>query len=154
MLNGGELPDSLKGNRNLDWGIHPDIYVPIDTSPVNQTFNTIYNRGLIQRFAYASLSSSVNTNQYTDLNDFKANFKIDDAQFQRFIKYIAAQDTDKVVSEYQILTARPKIETGLKAFIARQKWGNEGFYVFMNAIDESFIEAMKKLNEGAALPKQ
>ena len=145
MMNGGELPDSLKNDKNMDWGIHPDIAVPIDTSPINKTVNYLFNRSVIQQFGYSTYSENPNAfSKFLDVNDFDEKYVISDEQFSKFIKYALAHDPDKGGTEAEIRAARTKVEIGIKAFIARQKWGNNGYYTFINQIDDAYLVALKK----------
>ncbi len=148
LANGGELPDSLKGKYG-SWGINPDIHVAVDSTPVNKTFNVLFNRGYIQQFSYSTFSENPKAfANYNSVDEFIANYKVSDEQFSKFLKYVSVHDSDHVVSAADISAARPRIETGMKAFIARQKWGNEGYYKYMNQIDNIFLEGVKKLNGG------
>lgn len=146
MMNGGELPDSLKENKKIDWGIHPDVYVPLDTSPVNQTLNYLLNRSLIQQFSYSNYAANSKTfSDFIDVNDFTNNYKVSDALFQKFVQYVGVHDTDKAVTTAEVNAAREKIEIAMKAYIARQKWGDNGFYANMNKLDDAFIKAVQEV---------
>ncbi|MFI5172870.1 MAG: S41 family peptidase, partial [Chitinophagales bacterium] len=147
IQNGGELPDSLKNNKNMDWGIHPDIHVPIDSSPVNKTLNYLFNRSIIQEFSYSVYSENPQSfSKFNDLKNFTENYVISDELFNRFTKYAISHDPDKSVSEAEINAARPKIEIAIKAFIARQKWGNNGYYAFINLIDDTYLKAIEHIS--------
>lgn len=146
ILNGGELPDSLKGNDKLDWGIHPDIYVPIDTSPINQTLNYLLNRAYIQQFSYSNYSANPKSfSGYSDLKTFANTYTVSDAIFNKFIDYVHKHDTDKGVTDAEIAAARMKIEVSIKAYIARQQWGDNGYYTNMNRIDDTVNKALEQL---------
>ena len=146
VQNGGELPDSLKNNKNLDWGIHPDINVPIDSSPMIKTLNYLFNRTIIQEFGYSIYSENPQSfSKYTDIKDFNNNYEFSAELFSRFTKYALAHDPDKALTEAEIIAARQKIEIGIKAFIARQKWGNNGYYSFINQIDDAYLKAIEHI---------
>lgn len=145
IMNGGELPDSLQESEKIEWGIHPDIYVPIDTSPINQTLNYLLNRSLIQQFSYSTYSGNPKAFAgYTDLNSFANTFEVNDALFGKFMYYVHTHDPDKAVSDEQINASRKKIETSIKAYIARQQWGDNGYYTNMNRIDDTVIKALQQ----------
>lgn len=146
MMNGGELPDSLKRKIDVNWGIKPDVYVKHDTSDMVKQFNILYNRGLIQRFAYTYYS--VHTKQfatYTTVDDYMNNFSIDNTLFAEFIKFANAQDSSLHLDAIKINGSRDKIDTSIKAYIARQKWNDAGYYPVMNKIDEDVEAALKVL---------
>ena len=120
-------------------------WVPIDTSPINKTVNYLFNRSVIQQFGYSTYSENPGAfNKYADAKDFGVKYVISDEQFSKFVKYALAHDPDKGVTEAEIRAARTKVEIGIKAFIARQKWGNNGYYSFINQIDDTYLVALKK----------
>lgn len=146
LMNGGELPDSLKDLRNTDWGIHPDIPVAVDTSASTIYFNRLYNRGFINQFAYSYYSDHTGKfNAYKSVKEFKDNFSVDDDIFQSFIAFANGRDATFPVTMEEASTVRNKIDISIKAFLARQKWGNDGFFPIMNEIDNEFQEAVKFL---------
>lgn len=146
LENGGELPDSLKNNPDMDWGIHPDIQVPVDTTAHTVYFNRLYNRGYINQFAYSYYSEhSADFSRFESWEAFNQNFHVDDAMFKSFVAFADSRDTAFRVTEEQAAPVRSKIDVAIKAFLARQKWGNDGFYPIMNTIDADFQRAMQFL---------
>ncbi|MBK6731243.1 MAG: S41 family peptidase [Bacteroidetes bacterium] len=146
LMNGGELPDSLKNNPDMDWGIHPDIQVPVDTSAEAVYFNRLYNRGFINQFAYSYYSDhTAKFSAYKNVTEFNQNFQVDDEMFKLFIAFADSRDSTFRVTEEKALPVRNKIDIAIKAFLARQKWGNDGFFPIMNEIDMDFQEALKFL---------
>ncbi len=148
VMNGGELPDSLKEKGGADWGIHPDIYVPLDTTPVNQTLNYLLNRSLIQQFCYTSYSADPKSfNGFADMQAFHTGFQVSDALFNKFLGYVHGHDTDKGVSDEEIMAAKPRIQVAMKAFIARQAYGDNGYYNTIAGIDETLQKALETLKK-------
>lgn len=146
VMNGGELPDSLKEMRSLEWGIQPDVLVAIDTSAETIYFNRLYNRAFITQFAYSFFSENKNLFAgYNSVKEFNAGFSVDDKMFNAFIDFANSRDNTFQVDEKLALAARPKIEVAIKAFLARQKWGNNGFFPIMNEIDIEFLRAVDYL---------
>ena len=146
IMNGGELPDSLKGNKNIDWGIHPDVFVPIDTTPINQTLNYLLNRSYVQQFSYSTYSANPKSfAAYTDMRNFASTYVVTDAMFNKFKQFVIAHDPDKGVSESEIIAARPKIEIAIKAYLSRQQWGDNGYYLNMNMLDDTFNKAVEQV---------
>ena len=151
MMNGGELPDSLKTdkNKNIDWGIHPDIHVSMDTSELNKTLNYLMNRSLVQEFAYSTYSSNPKAfSGYKDVADFKNNYSVSDAMFSKFVSFAVAHDPEKGVTENEIIACRSKISIGIEALIARQVWGDTGYYTFMNQMDDAYLRAVQFIETG------
>ena len=145
VMNGGELPDSLQSNEKIDWGIHPDVYVPIDTTPINQTLNYVLNRSYIQQFSYSNYSSNPKAfAEFDNMQTFASDYVVSDVMFNKFIQYVITHDTDKGVTEAEIRAAKPKIDNAIKAYIARQKWGDNGYYTNMNKMDDTVLKAMEQ----------
>ncbi|MFZ1826078.1 MAG: hypothetical protein WAU21_10775, partial [Chitinophagales bacterium] len=76
---------------------------------------------------------------------FNQNFQVDDEMFKLFIAFADSRDSTFRVTEEKALPVRNKIDIAIKAFLARQKWGNDGFFPIMNEIDMDFQEALKFL---------
>ncbi len=148
LMNSGELPDSLKDKIDMSWGIHPDVYVVPDTSERIKLFNQLFNRGYIQQFSYGYYASNRGQfSDYTDLQTYRDKFFVDDAMFREFINFANSRDKEFKVDLNKINGSRKKIDAAIKAFIARQKWGNEGFYPLFNEMDNDFKAAVQELNE-------
>ncbi|MFN0275521.1 MAG: S41 family peptidase [Chitinophagales bacterium] len=148
VLNGGELPDSLKGKIDVNWGIVPDRFVKTDTSDNSKTFNLLFNKLYIQRFAYTYYGDNTSEfSKYNSVEQFRNEFTISDAMFAKFIAYANAQDSSLQLNPASINGSKTKITAAIKAFLARQKWNDAGFFPLMNEIDEDVMEALKVLKE-------
>jgi carboxyl-terminal processing protease len=148
ILNGGELPDSLKNKIDVNWGIVPDYEVMIDTSEHAKTFNRLFNQGLIQQFAYTYYGAHTSEfAKFASAIQFKNEYTVSDAMFTDFISYVNMQDKSMQLDVSSVNGAQKKILTAMKAFLGRQKWNDEGFYPMMNEIDEDVLEAIRILKE-------
>ncbi|MBC8173146.1 MAG: S41 family peptidase [Chitinophagales bacterium] len=155
LANNGVLPDSLKKNKNIDWGIIPDRFIPADTTAVNTLFNQLYYRYYISEVASSYYAN--NTNRFAvfkNIDDFNKNYYPDDALFEKFRKYVAEKENaaDNYYpklnySDTDLNNARSKSEIALKAHILQLKWGDEGFYPLMNSIDDDVKAALVELYE-------
>ncbi|GHT72382.1 peptidase S41 [Bacteroidia bacterium] len=125
-------------------GITPDIFVPVDTSGVNDFFQSVYRKNLIYKFAL----------QFTD-NNRAALRKIETlAQLKRYLYYrnlapafatYAAQQ-GITANERQLKECTPLLNAQIKALIGRTtKLDDIGFYVFLNPIDNTVQTAIKTL---------
>ena len=65
--------------------------------------------------------------------------------FNKFKQFVIAHDPDKGVSESEIIAARPKIEIAIKAYLSRQQWGDNGYYLNMNKLDDTFNKAIEQV---------
>jgi carboxyl-terminal processing protease len=122
-------------------GIMPDFFVPVDTSGNSEYYNGIFRKGLIYTFAYnyadenrKILSTFTKAEEFDSYLD-KKNILED------FVKYAAEKgiprDNDGLKSSSVI------IKTQLKAYIARNIIGEEGFYPIIQKIDNTLIRAIE-----------
>jgi carboxyl-terminal processing protease len=144
VLNGDA--DSLNGHK-ANWGIVPDIYVPLDTTEENRAFNRLFNRGLIQQFSYSyySLNKSL-FKKYNTVADYADAFTIDDSMYTDFIRFARSKDPENVGDDEMMEKIRSKVGTAIKAIMARQEWGNEGFYPILNSLDPEFQAALRAVS--------
>ena len=139
--------DSLNGEK-ADWGIEPDIFVELDTSAENRAFNKLYNKGLIQQFSYSYYSKNrALFNNFSSVKDFEENFMVNDNLFNDFLIYAKSHSAESVPEAHLVEAVRPKVSTAIKAIMARQHWGNEGFYPIMNNLDPEFRAAINYISQ-------
>lgn len=137
------LKYETKGGRIVygGGGIMPDFFVPADTTGNSEYFTGIYRKGLIYSFAYA----------YTDENrDVLSSLKsageieryLDDKKvLNDFIKYAAEKGIprdDAGIKESGLI-----IDTQMKAYIARNIIGEEGFYPIIKKVDKTLLQAIE-----------
>ncbi len=151
-LHHGELEnaDSIKFNKSQKFytlvkhrvvygggGIMPDIFVPLDTSFSNDYLTKLLSQGSITEFSY----NYFNRNQdmlraYKTIESFKAGFNVDDNLYDDFIAYNTKNGV-KGTPEQIKLSSTP-VRLRIKALIARELWGQAGFYSIVNGNDETF----------------
>jgi len=149
-----QFDDSLKyqtvGGRTVygGGGIMPDIYVPYDADDYPEYYNKLLDRGLIFRFAFSYTDSHrQELAEYADFNDFFENFQIDHSLFNGFIDFAAEKGVSK--DRKGINESEDRIKTLMKAFIGRNIYDDDGFYPLYHQIDETFLRAIKYLEESS-----
>ncbi|MBC8047678.1 MAG: S41 family peptidase [Fimbriimonadaceae bacterium] len=155
LNNNGVLPDSLKKNKNIDWGIIPDRYVAEDTTPVNKLFNQLYYRYHLSQVAYSYYADHIQLFEaYKTADEFNKNYKPDDILFEKFKKYVAEQEKspdnyypELIYTDAELNNARTKIETAFKAYFAQARWGDAAYYTIINSMDAEIIAAKDLLKE-------
>jgi len=138
--------DSLKyqtrGGRTVygGGGIMPDFFVPVDTSGNSEYYNQIYRKGLVYTYAYTyadqhreKLSTFTKANEFDDYLD-KNNVLND------FVKFAAEKGIPK--DSKGLKESGKIIDTQLKAYIARNIMGEEGFYPIIRQIDKTLLKAI------------
>lgn len=116
-------------------GIMPDFFVPVDTAGNSEYYARIYRRGLINAYAYAfadehrdklsAFSTAAEIENYLD-----KNYSFDD-----FIKY--AEEKGVPRDNKGIRESGKIMDTQIKAYIARNIIGEEGFYPIIRKIDKT-----------------
>ncbi len=122
-------------------GIMPDVFVPMDTTGTSEYFNSIYRKGLIYTFAYT----------YADNHREKLSEFTDAAEFDRFLdqqnilgEFVEFADEKGIAKDVQGLKESENvIETQLKAYVARNIIGEEGFYPIISQVDKTLLEAVE-----------
>jgi carboxyl-terminal processing protease len=123
-------------------GIMPDVFVPIDTNNnLQRSVRQLYLEGAFNNFVYSYYLHHMDAfNQYRSATDFAQRFpSINDAWEQ--LKIYALKDT------VYLKNIPPKdqdaIKQQMKAYLARYKWRNEGFYEVLNQSDPVVKKAIE-----------
>lgn len=131
-------------------GIIPDIFVPSDTSNITNYYIKVANNGLLRKFAY----------EYADLNRERLNESENTAEMlsklpsdyvllQSFVNY--AQTKGNIAPRwYYINISAPLIVNQIKALIARDILGLDGYFEVVNETDPVVQEALRQLASGGA----
>jgi carboxyl-terminal processing protease len=122
-------------------GIMPDFYVPFDTTGRSSYYEKIFQKGLINQFTFhysdqyrktlEKLSGASAIADYLEKQNILQNF-VDFATS----KGVPADGEGLKVSGYII-------KTQLKAIIARNIMGEEGFYPIIQEIDKTLLKAIE-----------
>lgn len=137
------LKYQTKGGRTVygGGGIMPDFFVPVDTSGNSEYFNIIYRKGLIYTYAYYFSDQNREI-----LSKFKKAEEIENHLdkiniLNEFVQYAAAKGVPK--DEKGLKESGLIIKTQLKAYIARNIMGEEGFYPIIRQIDKTLLKAIE-----------
>lgn len=131
-------------------GIMPDIFVPLDTAGRSFYFTEVNYSGLVNQFAfnYADRERE-KLRSYKDFNNFSKAFRVSDVLLNEFVEY--ADRNGVKVNAADIKRSERLLRVQLKALIARNIWGNEGFYPVINSADNTFGKAIEVLTGKAPL---
>lgn len=147
------VPDSIHFTDSLKYytkdgrvvygggGIMPDIFVPVDTTGNSEYFNQILRRGLIYAFAYnwtdshreelSQLTTGVEIESYMDSRNF----------LEDFIQYADERGIKRDNGGLQ--RSGEIIDTRIKAYVARNILGEEGFYPVIKQLDNTLLKAIE-----------
>ena len=122
-------------------GIMPDFFVPIDTTGNSEYYSSIYRKGLVYSFAYSYADENRKTlSKFTKADEFdsyldKVNV-LDD-----FVKYATGKGIPR--DNVGLKVSSKIINAQLKAYIARNIIGEEGFYPIIQKIDNTLKRAIE-----------
>lgn len=128
-------------------GIMPDIFVPLDTSKLTNTYQQINAKGLVAEYVYDKLTNSVKVSGFKTAEEFNKNYFFDDENYNSFLKYCAAKKIN--VNKAEAIRSKPLISSQIKAMLARYYFGEEGFYSVYSETDLFIKEALNKLKNPA-----
>ena len=140
------LVDSLKyttkGGRIVygGGGIMPDFFVPADTTGNSEYFSRLIRRGLIYTYAYAYADQHRDVlSEFADAGEIE---KFLDTQntLQDFVAFAEEKGVKKDAEGLKI--SGNIINTQLKAYIARNIIGEDGFYPIIKQIDKTLLRAI------------
>ncbi|MDE7411964.1 MAG: peptidase S41, partial [Paramuribaculum sp.] len=131
-------------------GIMPDVYVPNDTTGITGYYINVFNAGLIQKYAFSY--ADINREQLHKAKNVSEVFSMlppNDQLLQDFVLY-AKNEGGISPRWYYINISSDLIVNQLKALIARDVLGMNGYYEVINQTDPTVARALKELNEGKA----
>ncbi len=151
-----DFPDSLKyttpGGRIVygGGGIMPDIFVGVDTVGTSQYLSALSYRGLINQFGFDYADKHRDDlAEYDSIDDFKKKFDITAGLLEEFLNYSESKGVNRDTSGLK--ASKEVIKIRIKAYIARNIWGNDGFYAIMNQDDNVLKEAQTAISSTASL---
>jgi len=127
-------------------GIMPDVFVPLGRDTTLIYINRLTSAGLISlhTFNYTNQNRERLLSRYPDVATFIANFTVTQAMVDRLIAF--GQTHGLQPDHHSIALHRARLETSLKANIARDLFGNSGFFpIHLPALDPDFRAAMDVL---------
>ncbi len=131
-------------------GIIPDIFVPSDTTGVTSYYIKVANAGLLRKFAYeyADLNRE-SLNESRDANELLTKLPSDNVLLQSFVNY--ANNKGGIAPRWYYINISAKlIVNQIKALIARDIVGMDGYFQVVNATDPVVNEALHQLENGGA----
>ncbi|SHJ31302.1 carboxyl-terminal processing protease [Tangfeifania diversioriginum] len=122
-------------------GIMPDIFVPMDTTGNSEYYNKIYRKGLIYTFAYAYADRNREAlSRFSEASEFD-NYLANQNILNEFVEYATEKGIQKDAAGLK--ESERIISTQLKAYIARNIIGEEGFYPIISQIDNTLLKAIE-----------
>ncbi len=122
-------------------GIMPDVFVSIDTNVLQKNVTQLYLETTFSNFIYSYYIQHVNEfNQYSSPLDFAKRFAGINNAWDELVKYAAK---DNIYLQNIPEKDKQGIKEKMKAYLARYKWRNEGFYEVLNESDAAVKKALE-----------
>ncbi len=153
-----KFPDSLKRNTLVTGrtvysggGIMPDVFVPYDTSGVNDMYRILSRGGYINSFGLTYLNENRKKieKQYPDFQTFKVKFEADKNIMDEFFKYVKAENPEFTYTSEEYDFCKDMLHMRVKAGLAQDMWGISEFYQIYNETDEILLKAIKVLEDNS-----
>lgn len=126
-------------------GISPDIFVPLDTNGLTSYFSELVNSGTLNKFAFKYCDQNRNAlkAKYKQYDLFQKQFELSETEINNFKQFSLTEGVK--LNEVAWKKSSIQIRLHLKAQIARNIWGNDGFYCVLEAKDKTVAKALEIL---------
>ena len=127
-------------------GIMPDIFIPVETSKNFRYYNELINKEIIFEYAFEltdNLRKVYTKNK--SFEQFNATFKVTPAMYADIYKRGEKDSVKYDAKSAQLMQGR--IGLLLKAYIARNLYGDTGFFPILLEDDKIFDRAKKEINK-------
>src|SRR5690606_3587675 len=144
-LDSSQVFTTLRGRTVFGGGgIMPDIFVPADTAEGSGYLTELFFSGAINQFAFdVADRDRARLLGYGSSKEFERNFRVTDQLLNELESFASQQGILERPDELD--RSRAQIATRLKAGIARNLWGNTGYYEIMLEGDNIFQRATEEL---------
>ena len=124
-------------------GIAPDIFVPVEPYYKNAYYHQLKTWAI--EYSYRYYLGHQNEMKFGDWREFRREFKVTDYSFGEFIKYAERHEVPKDAAQLNEL--KPALRQLIKARIARQMFGDEGYFGILNEEDPCVRRAYAALQQ-------
>lgn len=125
-------------------GITPDFFIPLDTSGRTPYLTDLFVKGALNQFSFDYADKHRKTLSKRDAKNFETSFTVTESVLNEFFSFAENLGVKRNAREEEI--SKNLIRNLLKAGIARQVWGNEGFYPIMNRDDKAIVKALEVIS--------
>lgn len=122
-------------------GITPDVFVPLDTITLREDY--LRWRQYAASFVFRYVEQNLDLKDRYKQDSFARNYTITDNVFEEYVAYAREQGEETQPPTNARVLAEVKLF--LKARIARQLYGDEGFFAVWNSQDDMIREALRVL---------
>jgi carboxyl-terminal processing protease len=124
-------------------GIAPDIFVPVESYYKNAYYHQLKNWAI--EYSYRYYLGHQKEMKFKEWREFRREFKVTDYSFNEFVKYTQRHEVPKNAA--QINELKQPLKQLIKARIARQMFGDEGYFGILNEDDACVKRAYEALKQ-------
>ncbi len=129
-------------------GITPDIFIPIDTLLLNDDYLRL--RQYLPEYVYRYFQDHQgDLKGFEDINSYRRNFQLSNSDFQTFVDY--ATEKGVALNNPKLGKVDMAIRLLFKARLARNLFGDEGFFAVWNEHDPVVQRAVELLRKPVPL---
>lgn len=148
------LPDSLKFKTLIKGrtvfgggGIMPDIFVPVDTSELSDSYRALIRSGSLNSFTltYVDKNRASLKKSYPTFKDFKEKFVVTDPYLKEYTDYAKKENAELELKEEEMKLSNNLLRLRMRAVLAQNLFGVSEFYEINNADNEILMRAIKTL---------
>lgn len=121
-------------------GITPDIFIPLDTAGRTPYFSELFVKGTINQFSFDYADKNRKRLTSMGFEKYRSTFRVDDKMLNEF--YLFSEKLGVKLNSKEAETSKGLIKNIIKAGLARQIWGNDGFYPVLNAEDKAILHSL------------
>ncbi len=129
-------------------GIMPDVFVPLDTTKINDLFGELNQKGFINSFILSYVENNRENlfSEHNDFQNFKNNFSPKDMLIDEFVGHVKIEDPDFTIDPTDLDEIKPYLKKRFKALLAQNIWGYNEFYQIYNDENEILLKAIDIIN--------
>lgn len=124
-------------------GIRPDVFVPLDTQLMNETYLTM--RAYLPQFILRRMEQYNSLGEGQSFVDFNATFRVPDGQIDAWADY--AEEKGGKINRSELTPLLPKLKTAFKARVAKQLYGDKAYFSILNSEDPDILTALELIRE-------
>jgi carboxyl-terminal processing protease len=129
-------------------GIMPDIFVPADTAEGSHYLTELFFSGVLNQFAFdVADRERERLMAYGSPSSFAQRYQVTEGLLRQLGDLARKEGIEEHPGDVQ--RSRRQLATRIKAGIARNLWGNTGFYGIMLETDSVYLKALEQLGSGA-----
>lgn len=124
-------------------GITPDVFVPLDTTYLNDSYVAL--RQVLPQYIYRYAENNANDLREMTLENLRNEFVVDDEMLNDFLRFAEEKEADFNMEDFGEIEDNLKVL--LKARLARNLFKEDGFYTIWNDSDQAVKEALRVLKK-------